>query len=158
MEMEIPVGTRLRLVQQSLIRLVVDLALAFGERYGEEAWAIMEKVFEEVGRERAPRLKERLGLKVDDASSLAKIIDFEDAVFGIKGHWVEMGPKRAVKHEVECAMVEELTRCPEYCTRLAMAMERGTVEALGGKPKRVYVAKTLAQGDQRCEAVVEVME
>ena len=118
----------------------------------------MEKVFEEVGRERAPRLKEKFGLDVDDASSLAQIIDFEDAVFGVNGQWVEIGPKRAVKHETECAMLGELKRCPEYCTRLAMAMERGTLEALRGRPKRAYLAKTLAQGDERCEAVLEVMD
>ena len=96
-------------------------------------------------------------MKIDpaDARSLGRIFDLEDSRNGIKGEWVETGRKRAVKREYFCPLATGAEVCPEMCTRIAAAVERGTLDALGARAT-VSFAKLLPKGDPYCEVVLEL--
>ena len=74
---------------------------------------------------------------------------------GVKGEWVETGKKRAVKHEYYCPISNAASLCPEICTRLIDAIERGTLDAMGVKGK-FSLGKLLSKGDSYCEVIIEL--
>lgn len=156
---KIPAEKKLRLVQESLVTLIAEFGRAFGDKYGEEAWVIMEDILRKTGQQRAHNMKVNLNLDPDDASSLRRMIDFEDHIFGIKGKWTEISKDRAVKIEHECIMAKALTKCPEYCSRLMLALETGTLEGLGGtRKKSLALEKIIPEGADVCKVVLTVTD
>lgn len=146
----------LRNNRQAFTNQIVMIINAFTKKWGEEAWKVLDEEFEKIGRERAPRLKERLKLNPDDASDIARMIDYEDGLVGIEGKWVERSKNKAVKIESECGLMPALKACPEYCSRLMIALERGTFDGLGGeKRKTLKFGDIKPEGKDVCEVIVE---
>lgn len=124
-------------------------------KFGDEAYEAVEKVMYDYGRGRAAEFGRIMKIDPSDARSVGRVFDLEDSQHDIKGEWVETGKKRAVKREYFCPMAEGAALCPEMCTRVAAAVEQGTLDALGVKGK-IYFPKLLPKGDPYCEVVIEL--
>jgi len=124
-------------------------------KYGDEAWEEVEKVMYDYGKGRASEFAQIMKIDPKDARSVGRIFDYEDSVNGIKGEWVETGKKRAVKREYHCPLAAGASLCPEMCTRIAAAVEKGTLDALGVKGKLSF-PMLIPKGDPYCEIVVEL--
>ena len=156
---DIPLQTRLRLIQQSYMRIIVDLAIAFTERYGEEAWKIMQGVAYRIGQERTERLRERFQIDPNDARSVTKFLAFETAIFLANPddyQLIEFTPKRHVAHVLNCAQAQHISRCPDLCMRFFDYIDQATYEELGVKIKRYDVPLRLSKGDPYCETILEI--
>jgi len=125
-------------------------------KFGEEVWEATEKVMYNIGYQRGMEFASTMKIDTTDARSIGRIFDLEDSRIGVRGEWVETGKKRAVKHEFYCPLGETAALCPEICTRLFAAVERGTFDAIGAKVKHFHVTKLIPKGDPYCEAVIEL--
>lgn len=126
-----------------------------GAKYGDEAYEAVEQVMYDYGRGRAEEFGRIMKIDPKDARSVGRVFDLEDSQHDIKGEWVETGRKRAVKREYFCPMAEGAALCPEMCTRVAAAVEQGTLDGLGVKG-RFFFTKLLPKGDPYCEVVIEL--
>lgn len=124
-------------------------------KYGDEIYDEVEKVMYDYGHGRAQEFGRMMKIDPKDARSVGRIFDLEDSQNGIKGEWVETGRKRAVKREYFCPLSTAATLCPEICTRVAAAVERGTFDSLGVKGTFSF-AKLIPKGDPYCEVVIEL--
>ena len=124
-------------------------------KYGDEVWDEVEKVMYDYGYQRAKELVEIMKIDPKDARSVGRIFDLEDSQHGIKGEWVETGRKRAVKREYFCPMAAGAMLCPEMCTHIAGATEKGTLDAIGVKGE-FSLSKLIPKGDAYCEVVLEL--
>jgi hypothetical protein len=123
---------------------------------GEPAVKALQFVFYQVGVDRAPLLMEGLDIDPVDARSLGRVLDYEDGLVGVRGVWTEECRGRAVKEERYCPGARELSRCPEVCTSLMMAMEAGTFSIINPDLSVPEITKLLSKGDDCCLAVIEV--
>lgn len=125
-------------------------------RFGDEVWEVAGKTMYDIGYQRGAEFAKTMKIDLTDARSVGRIFDLEDSTIGVKGEWVETGKKRAVKHEFYCPFGATLALCPDICTRLFSAVERGTFDAIGAKVKDFHIAKLIPKGDPYCEAVIEL--
>lgn len=142
---------------RTLGMFLTEILTPLAEKYGDDVWEIGKKAMYEIGQKRAATMQKRM--KIDDLSDarcLGRIMDLEDNNAGVRGEWVEYGKKRAVKHEYECSQAKAYEKCPEICTVLLEAMERGTFDALGAKVKWPILRQVLPEGAPYCEVVVEL--
>ncbi|OGO02478.1 MAG: hypothetical protein A2Y59_01495 [Chloroflexi bacterium RBG_13_52_14] len=139
-----------------MLALVAVLMNTLVARFGEEVWGVTEKVMYDIGYQRGLEFASIMKIDPTDARSIGRIFDLEDSRIGVKGEWVETGKKRAVKREFYCPIAETAALCPDLCTRLFAAVERGTFDAIGAKVKRFHIAKLIPKGDPYCEAVIEL--
>jgi predicted ArsR family transcriptional regulator len=119
-------------------RRLLDLARDASVRWGE--W-------------RAHRLRERLGIDVDDMSDMGRLQDWEDRAFGVTGHWTVRGKTRAVKCETACPFAEVASRAPEICTEVVHALEEATFRTLHPGYRLLPLERLLSKGDSACEFV-----
>jgi hypothetical protein len=124
-------------------------------KYGDEVWDEVEKAMYDYGYQRAKEFVEIMKIDPKDARSVGRIFDLEDSQHGVKGEWVETGRKRAVKREYFCPMAAGAMLCPEMCTHIAGATEKGTLDAIGVKGK-LSLSKLIPKGDAYCEVVLEL--
>ncbi len=124
-------------------------------KYGDEVYDEVEKVMYDYGLSRAEEYKKTMKIDPTDARSVGRIFDLEDSLHGIKGEWVETEKKRAVKHEYFCPLAVGAAVCPELCTRIAAAVERGTLDGLGVKGTFSF-GKLIPKGDEYCEVILEL--
>ena len=124
-------------------------------KYGDAVWDEVEKVMYDYGYQRAKEFVEIMKIDPKDARSVGRIFDLEDSQYGVKGEWVETGRKRAVKREYFCPMAAGAMLCPEMCTHIAGATEKGTLDAIGVKGK-FSLSKLIPRGDPYCEVVLEL--
>jgi len=156
---DIPVETRIRLVQNSYMRIIVDMAIAFTNRWGEDAWKILKDVAYRVGLERTGRLRERFQIDPTDARSVTKFLAFETAIFLANPDdykLIEFAPKRHVAHVFNCAQAQHISRCPDLCMKFFDYIDQATYEQLGVKIKRYDVPLRLSKGDPYCETILEI--
>ena len=148
------------LVSQASAGMVAVLAAAMSSlaaKYGDEVWEVPRKAMYESGYRRAQGIAKIMKIDPEDARSVGRIWDLEETMVGIKGEWVETGKKRAVKREFFCPLAAAVTGCPEVCERLLFeAVERGSLDALGVRVKKLYMPKMLPKGDPYCELVLEL--
>jgi hypothetical protein len=142
-------------VRGEMFSMSAMIMSVMADRFGEAAWEAVEKVLYDYGRSRAEEVARIMKIDPADARSVGRIFDLEDSQHGIKGEWVETGKNRAVKREYVCPLAAGAALCPEMCTRIAAAVERGTMDALGVKGKLSF-PKLLSKGDPYCEVVLEV--
>ncbi len=124
-------------------------------KYGDEVYDEIEKVMYDYGYGRAQEFGQIMNIDPNDARSVGRIFDLEDSQHGIKGEWVETGKKRAVKREYVCPLATGAMLCPELCTRVAAAVERGSFDGLGIKANLSF-PKSIPKGDPYCEIVLEL--
>jgi len=124
-------------------------------KYGDGAWEDIEKMMYDAGYQRAKEISDTMNIDPKDARSVGRILDLEDSQNGVEGEWLETGKQRAVKREYYCAFANTAMLCPEICTRMITAMERGTLDGMGVKVK-FALPKVLAKGDPYCECVLEL--
>jgi len=136
--------------------LLAVLMSTLAARYGDEMWEVAGETMYDIGYQRGAEFAETMKIDPTDARSVGHIFDLEDSTVGVKGEWVETGKKRAVKREFYCPFGTTLALCPEICTRLFSAVERGTFDAIGAKVKDFRIAKLIPKGDPYCEAVIEL--
>jgi hypothetical protein len=103
------------------------------------------------GRWRAPILKEKLGLDVNDMADLARLQDWEDRVFGVTGHWTERGKTHATKCETACPFAKAASGAPELCSDVIHAMETATFRELNPGYRLLPLERLLSKGESRCE-------
>lgn len=145
-------GVPLRLASRGLCHILPALY----ERYGEKGVRALQFVFYRLGEDRAPILREALGIDPYDARSLGRVLDYEDGLVGVKGAWTEETKGRAVKEERYCPAAAELTACPEVCTSLFIAMEAGTFSVLNPDLEVPEITSLLSRGDPCCLATIEL--
>lgn len=145
-------GVPMRIAARGLTRLLP----ALHRRFGEKGVRALQFVFYQIGKDRAPILREALEIDPHDARSLGRVLDYEDGLVGVKGIWVEETKGRAVKEERFCPAAEELSRCPEVCTSLFMAMEAGTFSELNPDIEVPKLSELLSLGDECCLATIEL--
>ena len=126
------------------------------EYFGEKGVRALQFVLYQIGKDRAPILREALEIDPNDARSLGRVLDYEDGLVGVKGIWTEETRGRAVKEERFCPAAEELSRCPEVCTSLAMAMEAGTFSELNPDVEVPELTDLLSLGDDCCLATIQL--
>ncbi len=143
-------------VRAEMFGLVAMLMSTLVARFGEEVWEATEEVMYNIGYQRGLEFASTMKIDITDARSIGRIMDLEDSSTGVKGEWVETGKKRAVKHEFFCPFGETAALCPEICTRLFAAVERGTFDAIGAKVKDFQIRKLMPKGDPYCEALIEL--
>jgi hypothetical protein len=142
-------------VRGEMFSMSAMIMCVMADKFGEAAWEAVEKVLYDYGRSRAEEFARIMKIDPADARSVGRIFDLEDSQHGIKGEWVETGKRRAVKREHVCPLASGAALCPEMCTRVAAAVERGTMDALGVRG-RVSFPRLLSKGDPYCEVVLEV--
>lgn len=139
-----------------MMKRLAALLPALYERYGERGVKALQFVFYQVGADRGALMRDALEIDPTDARSLGRVLDFEDHMVGVRGVWTEERRGRAVKEERYCPAARELTRCPEVCTKLMMAMEAGTFSIINPELEAPELTKLLSTGDDCCLAVIEV--
>ena len=146
------------IVQGYAARLPMMIVKAVASEFGEKGWAVLQKVAEQFGRERAQILKEALEIDVNNARSLGKVFDFEDSLGGIKGEWVESSPKQAKKLETKCALHHLYNDFPPYCEKILYWIASATIKELNPNAELEDFArvKCMVHGDDVCEVVLEI--
>ena len=126
-------------------------------KYGDDVYEAGEQVMYDYGRGRAEEFGRIMKIDPEDARSAGRVFDLEDSQNGIKGEWIETGRKRAVKREYYCPLADAGTICPQICTRVAAAVERGTFDGLGIKGE-ISFPKLIPKGDPYCEIAIELQD
>jgi hypothetical protein len=118
------------------------------------------------GKFRGPRMARELGVDIHDPRSLGKIQDWEDALFGVTGHWAEEASHtregtpclRATKHETECPFAEVARHDPRICTDMIHRLETETFRAINPTYRLVPLTRLLSKGDASCAFTHEVQD
>ena len=139
-----------------MIGLLAIVMSTLAARYGDEIWEVASKTMYDIGYQRGKEIAQTMKIDPEDARSVGRIFNLEDSGIGIKGEWVENGKKRAVKREYFCPFSATVAVCPEVCTRLFDAIERGTFEAIGARVKDFHFGKMLPKGAPYCEVILEL--
>ncbi len=138
-----------------MFSLAAILISVLVEKYGDDVWAITEKVMYDIGFARGPEFAATMKIDPTDARSVGRVLDLEDSRNGVRGEWIETGKKRAVKREYYCPLAERAAICQDICPRLFIPVERGTFDAIGAKVNFTII-KLMPKGDPYCEAVIEL--
>ena len=101
-------------------------------------------------RWRAPRLRDALGIDVDDLGDLGRIQDWEDRLFQVEGHWVARDRCTAEKHETACPFSDLAALEPRICTEVVHELETETFRALNPRYRLVPLERLLSKGDAAC--------
>lgn len=101
-------------------------------------------------RWRAPRLRDALGIDVDDLGDLGRIQDWEDRLFQVEGHWVAQDRCTAEKHETTCPFSDLAALEPRICTEVVHELETETFRALNPRYRLVPLERLLSKGDAAC--------
>ncbi len=136
--------------------LLAMVMSSLAAKYGDEVWEVAGKTMYDIGYQRGQEFSQTMKIDPTDARSVGRIFDLESTRVGIKGEWVETGKKRAVKREFYCPLGAMAMVCPEVCTRLFDAVERGTLDAIGVRVKDFRFEKLIPKGDPYCEVVLEL--
>jgi len=150
---------KMSVVQGYAARLPMLIVKNVVETFGERGWEALEKAAKEFADYRAPLMKV-LVEEPENARSLGNIFDFEDGLSGVKGEWVESGPKSAVKAEKECVACEVFKEYPDYCGRFLWAIANETLKLLNPEAELTPFnkGKCLAYGDDSCEVKIRLPE
>lgn len=121
----------LKPIARFLAFFLVDLYLFLKRSYGtDKAISIMLPVMDFIGRKRS-NFMARLGkVDIQDMSSLGKIQDMEDELFGVFGVWDKKGKDVAIKVERFCPFAQKLKGNPEFCHVLVKKLEESTFSSL----------------------------
>ena len=135
----------------------------------EQRWLKRDGFFVEMtktatrwGKFRGPRMARELGVDIHDPRSLGKIQDWEDALFGVTGHWTHEdshtheGCRRATKHETQCPFAELASQDTRICTEMIHAMETETFRSVNPSYRLVPLKRLLSKGDASCTFTHEV--
>jgi len=147
-------------VQGYAARLPMMMVRNVVEAFGEKGWEVLEKAAREFAAYRAPLMK----VVVEDpenARSLGSIFDFEDALSGVKGEWVETGAKEALKIERKCVASEVFKEYPDYCGRFLSKIAEETVRLMNPKAEVTpfHQAKCMVYGNTDvCEVRVKIKD
>lgn len=132
-------------------------AMAFERRHGgHRLFDFAREGAVRFGRWRAPVLKEKLGLDVNDMADLGRLQDWEDRVFAVTGHWTERGRTRATKCETVCPFAHAASASPEICSDVIHALETATFRELNPTYRLVPLERLLSKGHERCEFTHEI--
>lgn len=142
--------------RNDMFGLMAIILSSLAAKYGDEVWDVASQTMYDIGYQRGPEFAQTMKIDPRDARSVGRIFDLEESGVGIKGEWVETGKKRAVKRDFYCPFAGVAALCPEVCTRLFDAVERGTMDAIGARVKDFHFAKLLPKGDPYCEVVLEL--
>ncbi len=153
--MEMPIERKWELASKTLGMFVHHLMVPLKKRFGDRFLNVLREHFDNLGKFMAPVMKNLLNLEKLDADDLAKIIDWQDTLIGVKGKWVERGPKRATKHVTYCPILSDLMDCPEFCVDIMAAWIASMYRELNPKVKMSF-DKLLARGDDICSGSVWV--
>lgn len=99
---------------------------------------------------RAPRLRDALGVDVNDMGDLGRIQDWEDALLGVDGTWSERSRTHATKLETACPYADLAKRDPSFCTEIVHALEEETFRALNPRYRLVPLDSLLSKGHAHC--------
>lgn len=153
--MEMSMERKWQLAAQSLGMFVHHLMVPLKKRFGDRFLDVLRDHFDELGKVMAPIMKNVLNLQKCDADDLAKIIDWQDTLIGVKGEWVERTPTKATKHVTYCPILRDLMDCPEFCVDIMAAWIASMYRVLNPKVKMSF-DKLLAWGDDICSGTVEI--
>jgi len=159
--------------RESLWQLRIQRGVKLGLKLSllEQRWLKRDRLFVEMtktavrwGKFRGPRMARELGVDLHDPRSLGKIQDWEDALFGVTGHWTiedshtsEGTPcRRATKHETACPFAELASQDTRICTEMIHAMESETFCAVNPSYRLVPLTRLLSKGDASCTFTHEV--
>lgn len=110
-----------------LIELYIFMKRVLGT---QKAIEIFSPIMEFLGKTRAPIMAKILKVDVADASSLGKIQDAEDKIFGVRGLWEKKEKKESIKVEMFCPFAEKLKGHSEFCHILVKKFEESTFKTL----------------------------
>lgn len=130
---------------------------AISESYGSEGLEKVARAWEENNKKAAKRLMEIVGKQERNLETVARIIDFTDAIYGVEGEWTEIGPKRAIKIERSCPLAKQFP--PETCAMCFTGSMQGIARGVLGHDNVVCrMPKSLPGGDDCCEIIIEVRD
>ncbi len=130
---------------------------AVKKRYGRKGLEIIAQAWEENNQKAARRLMELVGEEEASLATVAKIIDFTDAIYGVEREWKEITPTRAVKIETKCPIAKNFPE--EMCTLCFASSMQGIAKGVTGNPKvRCRMPKSIPNGDGYCEIILEMAE
>ena len=139
-----------RALLQGLMQGFFRMVAADRRRGGTRLLAFAREAVVRFGHWRAPILRQRLKLDVNDMGDLGRLQDWEDRVFGVTGHWSERAVRTATKCETECPYAEAAKGAPELCTDVIHALETATFHALNPRYRLVPLDRLLSKGDSEC--------
>jgi hypothetical protein len=139
-----------------MARLMTLLFPAMARLFGKKGIKALQLAMYQIGIDRAPILKEALGVDVNDARSLGRVLDFDDGLAGVKGVWPVETKGKAMKVVSRCPMAHILTRCPEICRTIIAAMEAGTFHPLNPNIKVPEIPKLITEGGDCCVGTIEL--
>ncbi|MEZ8991504.1 hypothetical protein AB4266_17925 [Vibrio breoganii] len=111
--------------------------------------------FYEYGQVRAQHIVKKMNIDTNSAASIGTYHDYEDPIFGVKGHWEQDSEGNPVRVETECVVCDQLNKvskgagCPDFCRHVVNAMEMGTGTAMNDTYV-VEIGSLLSEGDETC--------
>ncbi len=142
---------RARAVVVQLVKVFFRAVVAEKKRGGTRLLRFARIGAVRFGRWRAPVLRDKLGLDVNDVADMGRLQDWEDRVFDVTGEWTERSRTRATKCETVCPFAEIAKGAPELCTDVIHAMETATFAELNPRYRLLPLERLLSKGDARCE-------
>lgn len=136
----------------ALIHKIVD-------RFGDEGWKALGEGCYELGKQSGPMMQMMFNIDPQNASSIAKLVEFMDNLAGVEGEWLELSPEKAVKHDLSCPVADGLREngISQFCSLLMPSAFQGVLDTIGSKPKKMCLGpKLLCQGDEYCEITIEM--
>ncbi|NOY65207.1 MAG: hypothetical protein GXO97_07430 [Nitrospirae bacterium] len=111
----------------------------------------------ELGRELAPVVSDLLSVDSEDASSLAKIVEFVNSLLDIKGRVVKSDKNMVIRHERECLLSGQFAerKSPYYC-HLFQAMYKGLLCELNPCARANVLEITKSMGGEYCEIITTI--
>lgn len=142
---------RARKVLEGLVKLFFRAVVAERRRGGRRLLDLARIGAVRFGKWRAPILRDRLGVDVDDLGDLGRIQDWEDRAFGVTGHWTKTGRDAATKCETACPFSTIANGAPEICTDVIHALETATFRELNPRYRLLPLESLLSKGARHCE-------
>ena len=142
---------RARAVLVALVKAFFRAIVVEKRRGGNRLMQFARVASVRFGRWRAPILRDRLKLDVNDMADMGRLQDWEDRVFDVTGEWTERGRDAAIKCETVCPFAEIAKGAPEICSDVIHALETATFAELNPRYRLVPLARLLSKGDARCE-------
>lgn len=118
--------------------------------------------FFQYGQVRAQHIVDKMGIDTNSAASIGTFHDYEDPIFGVKGHWEQDDAGNPVRVETECIVCDQLNKisngigCPDFCRHVVKAMEMGTGTAMNDT-YIVEIGALLSDGDKTCRFTHKIL-
>ncbi len=110
---------------------LIDLYLFLKRLYGtDKAISMLLPIMDFIGRSRSKFMARLARVDVQDMSSMGKIQDMEDKIFGVRGVWERKDKDISIKIERFCPFAEKLKGNPEFCLVLVKRFEESTFKVL----------------------------